>query len=284
MTLDLAQRARTHLQARDVALPLGARTLLMGILNVTPDSFSDGGRYADPAAALAHGRALVAEGADILDIGGESTRPGGTDVDADEELARVVPVLPGLVAAVPVPVSIDTYKARVAEAALQAGARIVNDVWGLQRDPDIARVAAAHGAAVVVMHNRRDLDPAADMLAEVKAFLARSVEVALAAGIGEDQIVVDPGVGFGKTLEQDLVLIARLGELRAMGFPVLLGASRKKFLGRLLGGAAPLERVNGTLGAHLMGIAAGADIIRAHDIAAHRDALRVADAIRVHAP
>ena len=284
MTLDLAQRARAHLQARDVALPLGARTLLMGILNVTPDSFSDGGRYADPAAALAHGRALVAEGADILDIGGESTRPGGTDVDADEELARVVPVLPGLVAAVPVPVSIDTYKARVAEAALQAGARIVNDVWGLQRDPDIARVAAAHGAAVVVMHNRRDLDPAADMLAEVKAFLARSVEIALAAGIGEDQIVVDPGVGFGKTLEQDLVLIARLGELRAMGFPVLLGASRKKFLGRLLDGAAPLERVNGTLGAHLMGIAAGADIIRAHDIAAHRDALRVADAIRVHAP
>jgi dihydropteroate synthase len=276
--------ASAAIVARDMTLPVGARTLLMGILNVTPDSFSDGGRFFDPAAALAHGRALADEGADILDIGGESTRPGAVAVGAEDELARVMPVVRALAPALAVPVSIDTYKAAVAEAALGAGARIVNDVWGLQRDPAMARVVADHGAAVVVMHNRVEVDAAVDMLAEVKDFLRRSIDLALAAGIPEDRIVLDPGVGFGKTTEQDLVLIARLGELRAMGFPVLLGASRKKFLGRITGIAEAAARVNATLGAHVAGALAGADIIRAHDVAAHRDALRVADAVRGYLP
>jgi dihydropteroate synthase len=278
---------RDYWAVRDLRLPIGGRTLLMGILNVTPDSFSDGGLFAAPEAALAHGEALVAEGADILDIGGESTRSGyvggAVPVDAAEELARVMPVVRALAPRLAVPVSIDTYKAKVAAAALDGGARIVNDVWGFQHDPDIARVAADYGAGVVLMHNRRDIAADVDMLAEVKDFLARAVDRALAGGVAEDRIVVDPGIGFGKTTEQDLMLIARIGDIRAMGFPVLLGASRKKFIGRLLDQADAMKRVCGTLGAHLMGVVAGADIIRAHDIAAHRDALRVFAAVRAAA-
>lgn len=271
-----------RLAMRDATLPLGERTLLMGVLNITPDSFSDGGRFLDPEAALAQGRKLVAEGADILDIGGESTRPGSSAVGAEEELARVMPVIEVLVPALAVPVSIDTYKARVADAALRAGARIVNDVWGFSRDPDMARVAADHGAAVVLMRNRETVDPAVDMLAEAKDFLSRAVERALAAGIAEDRIVIDPGVGFGTTTAQDLALIARLGTLRALGFPVLLGASRKKFIGALTGITEPMARLHATIAAHVMGVAAGADIIRAHDVAAHREALCIADAVRGH--
>jgi dihydropteroate synthase len=274
---------RDYWAIRGGGLPIGGRTLLMGILNVTPDSFSDGGRFLAPEAALAHGEALAGEGADILDIGGESTRPGSAQVEADEELARVIPIVRALAARLALPLSIDSYKAAVAEAALAAGARIVNDVWGFQRDPDIARVAAASGAGVVLMHNRLTFDAAVDMLAEVKDFLARSLDIALAAGVAEDHIVLDPGIGFGKTTRQDLMLIARLGDVRAMGFPVLLGASRKKFIGRLTEQPDPMRRLGGTLGAHLMGVAAGADVIRAHDVAAHRDALTVLDAIRAAA-
>jgi dihydropteroate synthase len=274
---------RDYWAIRGGRLPIGGRTLLMGILNVTPDSFSDGGRFLAPEAALAHGEVLAGEGADILDIGGESTRPGSAQVEADEELARVIPIVRALAARLALPLSIDSYKAAVAEAALAAGARIVNDVWGFQRDPDIARVAAASGAGVVLMHNRLTFDAAVDMLAEVKDFLARSLDIALAAGVAEDHIVLDPGIGFGKTTRQDLMLIARLGDVRAMGFPVLLGASRKKFIGRLTEQPDPMRRLGGTLGAHLMGVAVGADIIRAHDVAAHRDALTVLDAIRAAA-
>jgi dihydropteroate synthase len=273
-----------RLVARDVTLALGGRTLLMGILNVTPDSFSDGGRFFDTAAAQAQGRTLVDGGADILDIGGESTRPGSTPVSTEDELARVMPVVAALAPALAVPVSIDTYKAKVAEAALTAGARIINDVWGFSRDPDIARVAAAHGAAVILMRNRESVDPAVDMLAEATDFLSRAVERALAAGIVEDRIVIDPGVGFGTTTGQDLALIAGLGTLRGMGFPVLLGASRKKFIGALTGITEPTARLHATLAAHVLGAAAGADIIRAHDVAAHREALAIADAVRGHLP
>jgi dihydropteroate synthase len=283
MSLDLLRKPPARLIARGIDLPLGQRTYVMGILNVTPDSFSDGGRFIDPAVALAHGRALAAAGADILDIGGESTRPGSAAVSAEDELARIMPVLRELASALAVPISIDTYKAQVAAAALDAGARIVNDVWGLQRDPDLARVVAGHGAAVVLMRNRTEVDPAVDMVAEAKDFLARSVDIALGAGIAADAIVLDPGVGFGTTTEQDLALIARLGELRAMGFAVLLGASRKKFIGRLLGIADPMARLNATLGAHVAGAIAGADIIRAHNVAAHVEALRIADAVREQA-
>ncbi len=268
-----------HWRIRDATLPLG-RTLLMGVLNVTPDSFSDGGRFIDPGTAIAHAREMTADGADIIDVGGESTRPGSTALSADEELERIIPVLRALAGSAVAPLSVDTYKSAVARAALEAGATIVNDVWGFQRDPDMARVAADFGAGVVLMHNRETVDGAIDIVADVTSFLGRSLDLALAAGITEDRIVLDPGVGFGKTPEQSAEVITRLGEIKALGFPVLLGASRKRFIGRLLGIENPQDRLYGTLGAHLAGVQAGADIIRAHDIKPHRQALDVFDAIR----
>lgn len=252
------------------------RTQLMGIVNVTPDSFSDGGKWFQADAAVAHGVALAEEGADFLDIGGESTRPGATEVEAAVEAARVLPVIRELAGRVAIPLSIDTYKARVAERALREGATIVNDVWGLQRDPDMARVAAEHGAAVVVMHNRTEADPAIDILADALDFLRRSVDLALTAGIAENRIMLDPGIGFGKTFEQNLIMLARLDDLRQLGFPLLVGCSRKSFIGRLTGREAP-DRLAGTLGAHL---SVRADILRVHDVRAHMEALQVFDAIR----
>jgi len=260
---------------------LGKRTLVMGILNVTPDSFSDGGRFATVEAALAQARRLTDEGADILDVGGESTRPGATEVTEDEEIARVLPVIERLADGDFPPVSIDTYKAGTAEAALRAGARIVNDVWGLQREPDIARAAAAHGAAVVVMHNRTDVDPALDIVEDMKAFFGRSIGIAHKAGIVDDHIVLDPGVGFGKTFEQNLQAVARVGELKVLGYPVLMGTSRKRLIGALIGAERPVsERLYGTVASNVAAILNGADIVRVHDVAAHRDAAAVADAIR----
>ena len=257
---------------------VGSRTLIMGILNVTPDSFSDGGRHGSTEEALAHARAMVAEGADIIDVGGESTRPGATEVAADEELARVLPVIERLAPEIAVPISIDTYKAAVADRALAAGATIVNDVWGLQRDPDMAAVAARHGAGVVVMHNRREVDGTIDILADIRRFFLRSLLLAERAGIPDRRIVLDPGIGFGKTLEQNVETIARLSELRAIGLPILVGASRKSLIGRLLD--QPLaERMPGTLATHVLSVAGGADIIRAHDVREHAQALRIADVI-----
>ncbi len=266
------------LRAGSRLIPL-TRTLVMGVVNVTPDSFSDGGRFVTPDTAEAHGLMLAGEGADILDIGGESTRPGHTPVSADEEAARVVPVIERLAAKTDAVISIDTWKASVADAALTAGASIVNDVWGFQRDPGIARAAAAHGAGVVLMHNRAEADPAIDIMAEITAFLSRSVEIALKAGIAEDSIVLDPGIGFGKTLEQNPVVIARLDAVVKLGYPVLVGASRKRFIGQLTGRTDPGDRLAGTLAAHMAAVLGGASIIRAHDVAAHIDALAVAGAI-----
>lgn len=274
---------RFTIHARDTRLSIGARTLLMGILNVTPDSFSDGGLFHGLDIAVTHAKRLADEGADILDVGGESTRPGAEPVDADEEVARVLPVIVALMPVLSIPISIDTYKSVVADRTLSAGACIVNDVWGLQRDADMARVVAAHGAAVIVMHNREKADESIDIVADIRAFLQRSIDIALAAGVREDQIAVDPGIGFGKTFHQNLDVIARLHELRELGFPILLGASRKSFIGHILG-AEPPDRLYGTLAAHVMGAMRGADIIRAHDIAQHRDALRVANAITAAAP
>ncbi|HEY8579443.1 MAG TPA: dihydropteroate synthase [Beijerinckiaceae bacterium] len=261
------------------------RTLLMGVVNVTPDSFSDGGRYVDPADAIRHGAALARDGADILDVGGESTRPGAAPVDVEEEIARVAPVVRALVRETGLPVSIDTMKARVAMRALAAGATIVNDVWGLQHDPDMARVVADAGVHVVVMHNRLKDDPAVDIYAEVRDFLRRSVDLALAAGVRRDRIVVDPGVGFGKTHAQSFELIRRLGELRAdLGLPILLGASRKRCIGVASGVSVAADRVAGSVAAHLFGAIAGADIVRAHDVAAHRQALDTLAAIQGQPP
>ncbi|BAQ44435.1 MULTISPECIES: dihydropteroate synthase [Methylobacterium] len=259
---------------------LGRRTLVMGILNVTPDSFSDGGRFQDLDAAREQAARLVAEGAALLDIGGESTRPGHVPVPADEEQARVLPAIRALAPTLPVPISIDTYKASTAEVALKAGARIVNDVWGLQRDPEIARVAAHHGAPVVVMHNRETIDASLDIMDEMRAFFERSLTIARQAGISERDIVLDPGVGFGKSWEQHLEALRRLPELRALGFPLLVGVSRKSVLGRIHNAAtAPADRLFGSIAAHVAAATLGADIVRVHDVRPHVEACQVVDAI-----
>ncbi len=256
------------------------RPLVMGVLNVTPDSFSDGGRFLDPAAAIAQAQRLVAEGADILDIGAESTRPYGdaVAVSADEERARLAAILPAVVA-LGVPVSIDTMKAGVAAWALDTGAAIVNDVWGLQRDPDMARVVADHGTPVIIMHNRDRADPNIDIIKDVTEFFSRSLEIAWEAGIERDRIVLDPGIGFGKTPEQSLTCIARLEAWRGFNLPLLVGASRKRFINAITP-SEPAERLGGSLAAHLVAVEHGAAIIRVHDVAPTVQALAVAAAIR----
>jgi dihydropteroate synthase len=260
-------------------LALG-RPLVMGILNVTPDSFSDGGRFLDPARAIAQARRLVAEGADILDVGAESSRPYGDAVSVPlaEELRRLEPVLREVVA-LGVPVSIDTMKAAVAAAALAAGAAIVNDVWGLQRDGDMAGVVAEHAVPVVIMHNRAAADPAIDIMADIKEFLARSLAIAARAGIARNNIVIDPGIGFGKTPEQSLTAIARLAELKSFGLPILIGASRKRFIDKV-SPAPPDRRLAGSIAAHLAAVAGGAAVVRTHDVAETVQALKVAAALR----
>jgi dihydropteroate synthase len=256
------------------------RPIVMGILNVTPDSFSDGGRFLDPDAAIAHARRMVAEGADIIDVGAESTRPYGTAtaVSLDEEVRRLEPVL-AAVAGLGVPVSIDTMKAKVAAVALAAGASIVNDVWGLQRDPGMASVVAQHAVPVILMHNRETADPAIDIMGDIAAFFARSLALAERAGIAHDRIVLDPGIGFGKTPEQSLTALARLDRFKTFGLPLLVGASRKRFIDKV-SPAPPDRRLGGSLAAHLLAVAGGARIIRAHDVAETVQAFRIAAAIR----
>jgi dihydropteroate synthase len=256
------------------------RPLVMAVLNVTPDSFSDGGRFLDPAAAIAQAQCLAAKGADILDVGAESSRPYGNAVAVplDEERARLAPILPAVVA-LGIPVSIDTMKAAVAAWALTAGAAIVNDVWGLQRDPDMAHVVAGHGAPVVIMHNREAADPRIDIVADVTAFFERSLAIAARAGIPLERIVLDPGIGFGKTPEQSLTCIARLDAWRGFGLPLLVGASRKRFIHSIVS-SEPAERLGGSLAAHLLAVENGAAIIRVHDVAPTVQALAVAAAIR----
>jgi dihydropteroate synthase len=256
---------------------------LMGVVNVTPDSFSDGGLYLDPEAAVAHGRGLVAAGAGILDVGGESTRPGAEVVGEAEELRRVVPVIEGL-SDVGCRISVDTSKARVADAALEAGAEIVNDVTALRGDPAMASVCAGRGATVVLMHMLGDPrtmqdDPRYDdVVTEVKSFLAERLAVAVAAGIAEERVWLDPGIGFGKTAAHNLELLRRLGELRDLGRPLVIGASRKSFIGRVDGSAAG-ERLGGTIASSVLAAAEGAEVLRVHDVAEMRQALAVTAAI-----
>lgn len=270
----------TATQLHPVLQPLFARAFpaVMGILNVTPDSFSDGGQFAAPEQALAHARRMIADGADILDIGAESTRPYGSQpVTAEQELQRLQGILPEVVA-LGTPVSVDTLKAQVAAWALSKGAAIANDVWGLQRDPDMARVVAEHGAPVVVMHNRDSVDPAIDIVQDMIAFFARSLDIAAGAGIPPGHIVLDPGIGFGKTPEQSMIALARLDELNRFGLPLLVGASRKRFIASIVP-SEPQQRLGGSLAAHLLSAQRGAKIIRAHDVAETMQALRVASAI-----
>lgn len=261
------------------------RPMVMGILNVTPDSFSDGGRFLDPADAVAQARRMAAEGADLVDVGGESTRPGAPAVSADEEAARVVPVIRALRDALELPVSVDTRKAAVAREAMAAGADVVNDVSGLA-DPAMAGVVAPSGAGLVLMHMRgtpatmQGLTEYGDVVDDVAAELADSLARADAAGIARERVVLDPGIGFAKTAEQNLELIASLERIQArLGRPVLLGASRKSFIGALLGGVPADERDAGTVGACVAGLARGARLFRVHDVRAARQALDVAWAI-----
>ena len=256
------------------------RTLVMGVVNVTPDSFSDGGRFLDPQAAIAQARRLATEGADILDIGAESTRPYGdaVRVSVDEERARLEPVLTEVMA-LGCPVSVDTMKAPIAAWAVDLGAAIVNDVWGLQRDPDMARVVAERGVPVIIMHNRDAADPAIDIVADVTSFFERSLEIAARAGIARERIVLDPGIGFGKTPQQSITCIARLAAFRKFGLPLLIGASRKRFI-HTITPSEPMERLGGSIAAHLVAVENGAAIVRVHDVAPTIQALAVAAAIR----
>jgi dihydropteroate synthase len=260
--------------------PPQGRVLVMGILNVTPDSFSDGGFFAQREAAIRHAEDLVAEGADIVDIGGESTRPGAKLIDAAEEIARVVPVLEALrEQRFATAISIDTYKAETARAALAAGASIVNDVWGLQRDPRMAQVVAESGAGLVAMHNREQKDESRDIVADMQFFFKETLKRARAAGIAENRIALDPGIGFGKTFDQNLAAIRAIPRLKAMGFPVLLGVSRKSFLGFITNRPVS-ERLAGSLAAAILGLELGADILRVHDVGPHLDALKLRAALR----
>lgn len=265
--------------------PPGGGVAILGVLNVTPDSFSDGGRYLETGAALRHAEALVREGADMIDVGGESTRPGAESVPDAEEIRRVVPVIRELRERLAVPISIDTRKAAVAEEAVRAGASAINDATGLRHDPEVARVAAARGCALILNHIRgtpRDMQENPhyeDPVSEVYDDLARAAEIAGASGVPEEKIAIDPGIGFGKRLSDNLLLLRHLSELRSLGFPVLVGPSRKSFLGLLLG--LPVEeRLEGTIGACAAAVLAGADMLRVHEPLPVSRAVRVVEAIR----
>jgi dihydropteroate synthase len=259
------------------------RPLVMGILNVTPDSFSDGGAFLSSDAAIAHAEQMIAEGADIIDIGAESTRPSPSRVavSAEEELRRIELVLPAVVR-MGRPVSVDTMKAVIAVWALDHGAAIVNDVWGLQRDPEMAATVARYSVPVIVMHNRDAADPGVDIMTDIAAFFERSLAIAARAGIPRRRIVLDPGIGFGKTPEQSLTCIARLDAWRGFGLPLLVGASRKRLINAFVP-TPPDQRLGGSIAAHLLAVEHGAAIIRAHDVAATVQALRVKAAIEANA-
>jgi dihydropteroate synthase len=252
---------------------------VMGVLNVTPDSFSDGGQFLAPDRALAQARRMVAEGADIIDIGAESTRPygGAQPVSADQELERLRPILADVVS-LGVPVSIDSMKSAVVAWALEAGAIMANDVWGLQRDPDMAGLLAARHSPVIIMHNRDRADASLDIMTDIADYFARSLDIAAKAGISRGNIVLDPGIGFGKTSEQSMTALARLGELGVFGLPLLVGASRKRFISSVTP-SEPHQRLGGSIAAHLVAAKGGAKIIRTHDVGETVQALRVAAAI-----
>jgi dihydropteroate synthase len=273
------RRPRGALQLGRYSLPLGKRTLIMGILNVTPDSFSDGGKFNRLPAAVERAYQMAEEGADIIDIGGESTRPGYRKISEEEELARVMPVIEALKSdpGFPAPLSIDTCKAAVAQEALQAGVEMVNDIWGLKADPRLGEVTASFGVPICLMHNRNSTDYR-DLVPEVIFELQDSIDLARAAGISDDRIIIDPGIGFGKTLEQNLAVMHRLADFRGLGYPLLLGTSRKSMIGKTLNLPSE-ERLEGTAATVAYGIAAGAHIVRVHDVKEIRRVVLMTDAI-----
>lgn len=261
------------------SLRLGDKSVIMGILNVTPDSFSDGGHHNEFKRAVDVAGQMLADGATIIDVGGESTRPGAATVNSETEIARVVPVIRALVEKYDCIISVDTYRAATAQAAVSAGAHIVNDVWGLQREPEIAHVARSSGAGLVIMHTSRDRPVLADVIEDQFAFLNASLDIAKRAGIAESHIVLDPGFGFGKNKDEDVALLARADELQKFGFPLLVGTSRKRFIGGMTGRDNPLDRDIGTAATSVALRLAGADIFRVHNVAFNRDALAVVDDI-----
>lgn len=276
-------RLRGHAFAWDPARP---RALIMGIVNVTPDSFADGGRFADATAAVAHARTLAAEGADLIDVGGESTRPGAPPVPAAVEWGRLRPVLDALLGDPPCPISVDTWKPEVAEMALSLGAHMINDVTGLGAAPSLAAVCARHGAALALNHMKgtpatmQDDPRYDDLLGEVRDRLAAAVATAEAAGVAPDAICVDPGIGFGKTVTHNLTLLQQLPALRPLGKPIMLGPSRKRFIGAILGDLPPADRLEGTLAVCALAVQGGVHVLRVHDVRAVARAIRVAEAIR----
>lgn len=259
-------------------LKLGTKTYIMGILNVTPDSFSDGGKFNELDLAVEHAKKMLEEGADIIDIGAESTRPGSKEVSSEEELARLLPIVNRLVKEVEAPISVDTYKAIVADRCLESGAHMINDVWGLQRDSDMAGVIAKHNVPVTIMHNQIGTEYKTDIMEEICRFLRNSINIALKAGIKPENIILDPGIGFGKTPSQNMEVMDRLDELNYLGYPVLLGTSRKSMIGKILD-LPPEERVEGTVATSVMGAIKGVDIVRVHDVVENYRALKVTDAI-----
>jgi dihydropteroate synthase len=257
--------------------PLGKKTIVMGILNVTPDSFSDGGRYNTLEKAVAHARRLYEEGADIIDIGGESTRPGSTPVDLEEELNRVIPVVEAVARELDIPISVDTYKAEVARQAILAGAHLINDVWGAKKEPEIAVVAAQYRVPIVLMHNRTEAKYE-NLIEEMKQDLLESVKIAKEAGVSDEQIILDPGVGFAKTYQHNLTVMRHLDEFVALGYPVLLGTSRKSLIGNTLN-LPPDDRVEGTAATVAFGITKGCHIVRVHDVKQMVRVCRMMDAL-----
>ena len=254
------------------------RTYIMGILNVTPDSFSDGGKFDNIDKALEHATKMVEEGADIIDLGGESTRPGHSYVEVDEELKRVIPVIKKLKEHLDIPISVDTYKAKVADESLKLGVEMINDIWGLKKDKNMASVIAKHNAYICIMHNQDNTDYDKDIMESIKEFLLESIDIAINAGVDKGKIILDPGIGFGKTYEQNLEVLKRLGELKSLGYPILLGTSRKSVIGNTLN-LPPQERVEGTIATTVLGIRDGVDIVRVHDVGKNLRAAKMADAI-----
>lgn len=269
---------KVELKCGKYTLNLGSRTYIMGILNVTPDSFSDGGNFIDLEKAVLHAKKMIDEGADIIDIGGESTRPGAQEVTAEEEIDRVLPVVERLLKEIDAPISVDTYKAEVAEIVLKAGVHMINDVWGLQRDFNMAGILAKHKMPIVMMHNQLGTHYDKDIIESISDFFRESIRIALEAGIERENIILDPGIGFGKNLDQNIQVMARLGEFNELGYPILLGTSRKSMIGKILD-LPPEERVEGTLVTSVMGIIQGVDILRVHDIKENLRTTKVADAI-----
>lgn len=261
----------------DKNIRFGERTYIMGILNVTPDSFSDGGDFVDVDNAINHAKEMITLGADIIDIGGESSRPGHQNITAEEEINRVIPVIKRLSTETDVIISLDTIRAEVAEEGIKNGVHIINDIWGLQEDLDMAKVAAKYKVPVIVMHNQ-DGTNYKNMIEDIKEFFKKSIDIAKEAGIEDDMIILDPGIGFGKTPEQNIILMSQLDEIKSLGYPVLLGTSRKSMLGKILD-LPPKERMEGTLATTVLGIAQGVDIVRVHDVLENFRAAKVTDAI-----